>query len=66
MSVKESFTDDDSDVLFCKSPAVDIHDPQYAQPLTTIAQIALVNLLSHFGLHPSAVVGHSSGEIAAA
>lgn len=29
-------------------------------------QVALVNLLHRFGIHPAAVVGHSSGEIAAA
>lgn len=39
---------------------------EYAQPLCTIIQIALVNLLRRFGISPSAVVGHSSGEIAAA
>ncbi|KFY38193.1 hypothetical protein V494_04450 [Pseudogymnoascus sp. VKM F-4513 (FW-928)] len=39
---------------------------EYAQPLCTVVQIALVNLLKRFGVSPSAVVGHSSGEIAAA
>ncbi|KAF7184331.1 hypothetical protein CNMCM7691_005083 [Aspergillus felis] len=43
-----------------------IHEPRISQPLCTILQVALVNLLSHWGLHPRAVVGHSSGEIAAA
>lgn len=37
-----------------------------SQPLVTAVQIALVNLLASWGLIPSAVVGHSSGEIAAA
>lgn len=40
-----------------------IHEPQISQPLCTILQVALVDLLSHWGLHPRAVVGHSSGEI---
>lgn len=40
-----------------------IHEPQISQPLCTILQVALVDLLSHWELHPKAVVGHSSGEI---
>ncbi|TVY80408.1 Highly reducing polyketide synthase azaB [Lachnellula suecica] len=43
-----------------------IDDPEYAQPLCTALQIALVETLRHFGIVPSAVIGHSSGEIAAA
>lgn len=34
--------------------------------LCTALQIALVDLLHHAGIVPEAVVGHSSGEIAAA
>ncbi|CAG7934385.1 unnamed protein product [Penicillium olsonii] len=43
-----------------------INDPMLAQPVCTAIQIALVDLLSAFGIKPAAVVGHSSGEIAAA
>ena len=43
-----------------------IHEPKLSQPLCTALQIALVDLLRTFGLYPAAVVGHSSGEIAAA
>ncbi|KAK1147260.1 Type I Iterative Polyketide synthase (PKS) [Aspergillus melleus] len=43
-----------------------INEPQISQPLCTVLQIALVDLLYHWGLRPKAVVGHSSGEIAAA
>ncbi|EHK97083.1 putative Lovastatin nonaketide synthase [Glarea lozoyensis 74030] len=37
-----------------------------SQPLCTVLQIGIVDLLSHWGITPKAVVGHSSGEIAAA
>ncbi|TLD14471.1 hypothetical protein PspLS_11221 [Pyricularia sp. CBS 133598] len=43
-----------------------INQPLYSQPLCTAIQIALVDLLKSWGLGPSSVIGHSSGEIAAA
>ncbi|CAF3615362.1 unnamed protein product [Fusarium graminearum] len=43
-----------------------INMPQYSQPLATAVQIALVDLLASFGITPKVVIGHSSGEIAAA
>ncbi|KAH6604132.1 polyketide synthase [Trichoderma cornu-damae] len=43
-----------------------ISDPEISQPATTALQIALVDLLKSFGIRPSYVFGHSSGEIAAA
>lgn len=43
-----------------------IHDPAFAQPLCTILQIGLAEMLKNFGVRPVAVIGHSSGEIAAA
>ena len=43
-----------------------INCAELAQPLCTAIQIALVNQLRHYGIRPRAVVGHSSGEIAAA
>ena len=43
-----------------------VHNPAYSQPLCTIVQIAIVDLLRSVNVFPSAVVGHSSGEIAAA
>ncbi|KAF4965561.1 hypothetical protein FSARC_6646 [Fusarium sarcochroum] len=62
--------------LGCRWDAVDelmkdeklsnIIEPEFGQPLCTIVQIALVDLLSSFGIIPSKVIGHSSGEIAAA
>jgi malonyl CoA-acyl carrier protein transacylase len=38
----------------------------YSQILSAVLQVALVNLFQRFGIHPSAAVGHSSGEVAAA
>ncbi|KAI0383327.1 putative polyketide synthase [Hypomontagnella monticulosa] len=43
-----------------------IDDPEYSQTLCTVLQVVIVDLLRRVGVHPSAVVGHSSGEIAAA
>lgn len=43
-----------------------IDQPALSQPVCTALQVALVDLLHHFRMNPSAVVGHSSGEIAAA
>nr|ALQ32825.1 putative polyketide synthase [Fusarium dlaminii] len=43
-----------------------INMPQYSQPLATAVQIALVDLLASFSITPKVVIGHSSGEIAAA
>ncbi|KAL2441683.1 Highly reducing polyketide synthase sdnO [Exophiala dermatitidis] len=43
-----------------------INTSQLSQPATTALQIALVNLLEHIGVRPAAVLGHSSGEVAAA
>ncbi|KXJ86841.1 KR domain-containing protein [Microdochium bolleyi] len=41
-------------------------DAAYSQPLCTAVQIALVDALKEYGVCPYAVVGHSSGELAAA
>ena len=43
-----------------------INQPRFSQPLCTVLQIALVDLLSHWNIRPATVIGHSSGEIAAA
>ncbi|KAF4980357.1 hypothetical protein FZEAL_3618 [Fusarium zealandicum] len=43
-----------------------ISDPRVSQPATTAVQIALVDLLDAFLITPKYVVGHSSGEVAAA
>lgn len=43
-----------------------INAPEMSQPICTVLQVALVDLLSSWNVSPSAVIGHSSGEIAAA
>lgn len=43
-----------------------IHHAHISQPATTAIQIAIVMLLRAWNIKPSAVLGHSSGEIAAA
>ncbi|KAF5254823.1 hypothetical protein FANTH_443 [Fusarium anthophilum] len=43
-----------------------INKAELSQPLCTAIQLALVNKFSRLGLSPSAIVGHSSGEIAGA
>ncbi|KAE8149582.1 hypothetical protein BDV25DRAFT_140696 [Aspergillus avenaceus] len=41
-------------------------EPSYSQASCTAIQLALVRLIKSWGIIPSAVIGHSSGEIAAA
>ncbi|KAL4811864.1 hypothetical protein BDW67DRAFT_189235 [Aspergillus spinulosporus] len=43
-----------------------IHVPAFSQPVCTILQVALVDLLQSWDIQPAATVGHSSGEVAAA
>lgn len=43
-----------------------VNETYLSQPLCTALQIVLVRLMRSWGVRPSSVVGHSSGEIAAA
>jgi len=43
-----------------------LSETRFSQPLCTALQLALVDLLAQWDITPSAVVGHSSGEMAAA
>ncbi|KAL2015562.1 hypothetical protein VTK56DRAFT_5221 [Thermocarpiscus australiensis] len=43
-----------------------MHEAAFSQPLCTVVQVLLVHLLRAAGVEFAAVVGHSSGEIAAA
>ncbi|MDE0073587.1 MAG: acyltransferase domain-containing protein [Gammaproteobacteria bacterium] len=44
----------------------ELNEVRLAQPAIFMLQCALVELLSTWGVHPDCVVGHSSGEVAAA
>ncbi|KAL9094132.1 MAG: hypothetical protein Q9165_003547 [Trypethelium subeluteriae] len=46
--------------------ACNLQKAEFAQPVCTALQIALANRFLRAGVHPAAVIGHSSGEIAAA
>ncbi|KAL4795380.1 acyl transferase domain-containing protein [Aspergillus venezuelensis] len=54
------------DILFSCDDKTQLSRAELSQPLCTAIQIAVIDLLSSWGITPSAVVGHSSGEIAAA
>ena len=43
-----------------------VGDAAFSQPLCTAIQLGIVKLLQNWGIKPSVVAGHSSGEIAAA
>ncbi|RYP39087.1 hypothetical protein DL767_002350 [Monosporascus sp. MG133] len=43
-----------------------IRQPEFSQPLVTAIQLCLIAVLESWGVKPSSVAGHSSGEIAAA
>ncbi|KAK3348484.1 putative polyketide synthase [Neurospora tetraspora] len=43
-----------------------VRKPEFSQPLVTALQLCIIALLESWGIKPSSVVGHSSGEIAAA
>lgn len=54
------------DILLEYEDTSPIHEAEYSQPLCTAVQIALVDLLADWGVHPTVTIGHSSGEMAAA
>lgn len=55
-----------TDVLRGVVTAPDITRPDVAQPVLFTAEVALARLWEAHGIRPSAVIGHSQGEIAAA
>ena len=52
--------------IFREDEHSSIDRTDFSQPLCTAIQIAIVDLLHELGVHPTVVIGHSSGEIAAA
>ncbi|OGM49399.1 polyketide synthase [Aspergillus bombycis] len=54
------------DELVADEDSCRIHEAELSQTLCTAVQIGIVNLLARWGAKPDAVLGHSSGEIAAA
>lgn len=54
------------DEILSSQSSSNLQDPAYSQPICTVLQVALVDLLASWGIVPAAVIGHSSGEIAAA
>ena len=43
-----------------------LRQPEFSQPLVTALQLCIMAVLDSWGVKPSSVIGHSSGEIAAA
>lgn len=54
------------DALIEPAATSKVGDAAFSQPLCTAVQLGIVNLLRDWGVEPSVVAGHSSGEIAAA
>ncbi|KAG8531947.1 Type I Iterative PKS [Bacidia gigantensis] len=54
------------DELSKDEPTTRVNEPEFSQPLCSAIQVALVDLYASFNVKPNVVVGHSSGEIAAA
>ncbi|KAJ5542947.1 hypothetical protein N7535_005370 [Penicillium sp. DV-2018c] len=55
-----------ADELLTERESPRVHLPEIAHPICTVLQVALVDLLASWGIFPTHVAGHSSGEIAAA
>lgn len=54
------------DALLAPKETSRLSEAEISQPCCTAVQVALVDVLREYGVKPDAVVGHSSGEIAAA
>ncbi|KAI9653650.1 MAG: Type I Iterative PKS [Bathelium mastoideum] len=54
------------DTLFASPESSKMHLASRSQPMCTAVQVGLVDLLRSWGIQPKYVIGHSSGEIAAA
>lgn len=56
----------DQQFIAAELTSADMETPELAQTLCTALQVGIVEVLRIWNIRPSAVVGHSSGEIAAA
>ena len=65
-NVEDSLAWNIKDELIKPNNTSRLNTAEVSQPVTTAVQIALVNLLRRWDIYPSVVIGHSSGEIAAA
>ncbi|KAK7186534.1 polyketide synthase [Paraphaeosphaeria sporulosa] len=54
------------DLLVADGETIPIDNPRYSQLLTTVVELAIVDLFASIAVRPTVVLGHSSGEIAAA
>jgi acyl transferase domain-containing protein len=55
-----------TDEIMKSTQTSNLHNASYSQPISTAIQVGLVDVLRELNLSPGAVIGHSSGEIAAA
>jgi acyl transferase domain-containing protein len=55
-----------ADTLLSVGDKTILAKPEFSQPICTALQVALVDFLAAWQVTPAAVIGHSSGEIAAA
>ena len=58
--------DMEAEELLRSDGETNVKSAAYSQPICTTIQIALVDLLAKWKVYPTSVLGHSSGEIAAA
>ena len=53
-------------VELLNDPSPRINAAEFCQPICSVLQVALVDLLASWNIRPAATIGHSSGEMAAA
>lgn len=66
MGLQRGHVSNFADELMRDEHSTRVHEVDLSQPLTVSIQLCLVDLLKSWGITPSAVTSHSSGEIAAA
>lgn len=61
-----SFTNTEIDELTQPRTPEHLRQPEFSQPLVTALQLCILAVFESWGVSPQSVIGHSSGEIAAA